>query len=128
LNRKWKNLRLEFNLLTIENTFFEVLHAQNVETRADFIRALDVRNDLKAMEEEREQLQRKIERCKRRTNRRQDLGILLQMAERLRQEMERNQELQLQKQDQQKAVIFLIKIRVFGYNKNLSNFVTNLNV
>ena len=128
MNRKWKNLRLEFNLLTIENTFFEVLHAQNVETRADFIRALDVRNDLKAMEEEREQLQRKIERCKRRTNRRQDLGILLQMAERLRQEMERNQELQLQKQDQQKAVIFLIKIRVFGYNKNLSNFVTNLNV
>lgn len=55
------------------------------------------------MEEEREQLQRKIERCKRRTNRRQDLGILLQMAERLRLELERNQELQLQKQDQQKG-------------------------
>lgn len=92
-------------LNTIEQKMeeFKVLHAQNVETRADFIRALDVRNDLKAMEEEREQLQRKIERCKRRTNRRQDLGILLQMAERLRLELERNQELQLQKQDQQKG-------------------------
>ena len=61
---------------------FKILHAQNVETRTDFLRAVDVRNDLKAMEEEREQLQRKIERCKRRTNRRQDMGSLLLTAER----------------------------------------------
>ena len=61
---------------------FKILHAQNVETRTDFLRAVDVRNDLKAMEEEREQLQRKIERCKRRTNRRQDMGNLLLTAER----------------------------------------------
>jgi hypothetical protein len=84
--------------------FIKILHAQNIETRADFIRALDVRTDLKAMEEEREQLQRKIERCKRRTSRRPDLRHLLQMAERLRIELERNQELQVNRQDQQKAV------------------------
>jgi len=36
-------------------------------------------NDLKAMNEEREQLQRKIERCKRRTSRRPDMGNLLKV-------------------------------------------------
>lgn len=57
------------------------MHAQNVDTRVDVVRAVDVRNDVKAMEEEREQLQRKIERCKRRlVARRPDLANLLEMA------------------------------------------------
>nr|CAD2129001.1 unnamed protein product [Meloidogyne enterolobii] len=83
---------------------FKVLHSQNVEARGDFLRALDVRNDLKAMNEEREQLQRKIERCKRRTSRRPDMGNLLKTCERLRLEMERAQELKMQKMDQERAV------------------------
>uniref|UniRef100_A0A915LMG7 IFT81 calponin homology domain-containing protein n=1 Tax=Meloidogyne javanica TaxID=6303 RepID=A0A915LMG7_MELJA len=83
---------------------FKVLHSQNVEARGDFLRALDVRNDLKAMNEEREQLQRKIERCKRRTSRRPDMGNLLKTSERLRLEMERAQELKMQKMDQERAV------------------------
>uniref|UniRef100_A0A1I8BID3 t-SNARE coiled-coil homology domain-containing protein n=1 Tax=Meloidogyne hapla TaxID=6305 RepID=A0A1I8BID3_MELHA len=83
---------------------FKVLHSQNVEARGDFLRALDVRNDLKAMNEEREQLQRKIERCKRRTSRRPDMGNLLKTCERLRLEMERTQELKMQKMDQERAV------------------------
>ncbi|CAK5039808.1 unnamed protein product [Meloidogyne enterolobii] len=84
---------------------FKVLHSQNVEARGDFLRALDVRNDLKAMNEEREQLQRKIERCKRRTSRRPDMGNLLKVltCERLRLEMERAQELKMQKMDQERA-------------------------
>ncbi|KAF7640055.1 t-SNARE coiled-coil homology domain-containing protein [Meloidogyne graminicola] len=84
---------------------FKILHSQNVEARGDFLRALDVRfNDLKAMNEEREQLQRKIERCKRRTSRHSDMENLLKACERLRLEMERTQELKIQKMDQERAL------------------------
>uniref|UniRef100_A0A183C809 G protein gamma domain-containing protein n=1 Tax=Globodera pallida TaxID=36090 RepID=A0A183C809_GLOPA len=84
---------------------FKELHAQNVEARMEYMRAMDVSNDLKAMEEEREQLQRKIERCKRRlAARRPDLNNLLGLAAQHRLELERSQELQIQGQGQQKAI------------------------
>ncbi|KAL3108035.1 hypothetical protein niasHT_018197 [Heterodera trifolii] len=84
---------------------FKELHTQNVDARMEYMRAMDVSNDLKAMDEEREQLQRKIERCKRRlAARRPDLNTLLSLAAQLRAEMERSEELKMQGHDQQKAI------------------------
>lgn len=91
--------------LNKNNFFIQAVHSRIVETRADFMRAEDVRQDLKSMGEEREQLIRKIERSKRKVARRSDLNKSLELAAKLRQETEHQQELQLQRQEQLNALV-----------------------
>lgn len=75
-----------------------------METRSDYTRAEDVRADLKTMEDEREQLRRKIDRCRRKVGSLPELQRYLELAARYRTEQEENQKLQLQQQEQGNAV------------------------
>uniref|UniRef100_A0A914CP04 Intraflagellar transport protein 81 homolog n=1 Tax=Acrobeloides nanus TaxID=290746 RepID=A0A914CP04_9BILA len=84
---------------------FKAIHSRIIESRTDFAAAEDIRADLKAMEEEKEQLTRKIERSRRKVANRTDLNRYLTLAAQLRQETEHNQELQHQRQEQRNALV-----------------------
>lgn len=58
------------------------------------------------MNEEKAQILRKIERSRRKVTQISDLNKYLEIAEKLNDEKEKNQELQLQRQEQRNAVIF----------------------
>lgn len=68
------------------------------------MRTEDVRIDLKTMDEEKEQLMRKIERSRKKVSRIANLDKHLEMAAKLHVENEYQQELQLQRQEQRNAV------------------------
>uniref|UniRef100_A0AC34Q2R0 IFT81 calponin homology domain-containing protein n=1 Tax=Panagrolaimus sp. JU765 TaxID=591449 RepID=A0AC34Q2R0_9BILA len=86
---------------------FKQIHQRIVESRADYARAEDIRADLKIMDEEKEQLERKIEKVKRITSGKGDLHKYLEMASRLRMEVERNEQLNIERQTQRNSVGFL---------------------
>lgn len=68
------------------------------------MRAEDVRNDLKIMNEEKEQLMRKIERSRKKVSKIVNVDKYLAIAENLQTEKEHQHELQLQRQEQRNSV------------------------
>ena len=92
------------NIIAEKMEEFKHIHQRIVESRADYSRAEDIRTDLKAMEEEKEQLQRKIEKVKRLTANRGDAQRYLELASRLRVEVEKNDQLNIERQAQRNAV------------------------
>ncbi|KAI1716579.1 intraflagellar transport protein 81 like protein [Ditylenchus destructor] len=84
---------------------FKAVHGRIVESRTDFVRAEDVHSDLRQMADEKEQLLRRIERCKRKVARRPDLDRYLLLAAKLRAENEKHQDLQIQRQEQRTALV-----------------------
>uniref|UniRef100_A0AC35GLE4 IFT81 calponin homology domain-containing protein n=1 Tax=Panagrolaimus sp. PS1159 TaxID=55785 RepID=A0AC35GLE4_9BILA len=96
---------------------FKHIHSRIVESRSDFSRAEDIRADLKAMEEEKEQLQRKIDRVKRiAAGRGDNINRYLEMAAKLRAESERGEMLMHEKQTQRNALVH-IEQRVHRLNR-----------
>uniref|UniRef100_A0A915D572 IFT81 calponin homology domain-containing protein n=1 Tax=Ditylenchus dipsaci TaxID=166011 RepID=A0A915D572_9BILA len=93
------------NLVEQKMQEFKEVHGRIVESRSDFVRAEDIHADLKAMTEEKEQLSRKIERSRRKVARRPDLDKCMTLAARLRHENEKNQDLQIQRQEQRNALV-----------------------
>ncbi|KAI1724183.1 intraflagellar transport protein 81 like protein [Ditylenchus destructor] len=94
------------DVIRLQNIVEEkAVHGRIVESRTDFVRAEDVHSDLKQMAEEKEQLLRRIERCKKKVARRPDLDRYLLLAAKLRGENEKHQDLQIQRQEQRTALV-----------------------
>uniref|UniRef100_A0AC34FPQ7 IFT81 calponin homology domain-containing protein n=1 Tax=Panagrolaimus sp. ES5 TaxID=591445 RepID=A0AC34FPQ7_9BILA len=105
------------NAITDKMEEFKHIHSRIVESRSDFSRAEDIRADLKAMEEEKEQLQRKIDRVKRiAAGRGENINRNLEMAAKLRAEVERGEMLNVEKQTQRNALVH-IEQRVHRLNR-----------
>ncbi|KAE9555983.1 hypothetical protein FO519_000839 [Halicephalobus sp. NKZ332] len=95
------------NVIAEKMEEFKHIHQRIVESRADYARAEDIRMDLKAMEEEKEQLQRKIEKVKRLTANRGDAQKYLELASKLRVEVEKNDQLSVERQAQRNALLHI---------------------
>uniref|UniRef100_A0A914YBU3 IFT81 calponin homology domain-containing protein n=1 Tax=Panagrolaimus superbus TaxID=310955 RepID=A0A914YBU3_9BILA len=105
------------NGITDKMEEFKHIHSRIVESRSDFSRAEDIRADLKAMEEEKEQLQRKIDRVKRiAAGRGENINRNLEIAAKLRAEVERGEMLNVEKQTQRNALVH-IEQRVHRLNR-----------
>ncbi|KAI6232555.1 IFT81-CH domain-containing protein [Aphelenchoides besseyi] len=87
---------------------FKTIHSRIIDIRSDFVRAADVKTDLKTMKEEKDQLIRKLERSKFRIgDRLPDIKRYLDLAAQYRRELEKQQELIAQKQEQKDALLLL---------------------
>ncbi|KAI6191546.1 IFT81-CH domain-containing protein [Aphelenchoides bicaudatus] len=84
---------------------FKLIHSKIVDLRGDYIKVDDIRVDLRTMEDEKEQLMRKIERSKARTSQRPDIEKHLTFAAQHRIEIEKQHELQNQRQEQRNALL-----------------------
>ncbi|KAI6205534.1 IFT81-CH domain-containing protein [Aphelenchoides besseyi] len=83
----------------------QTIHSRIIDIRSDFVRAADVKTDLKTMKEEKDQLIRKLERSKFRIgDRLPDIKRYLDLAAQYRRELEKQQELIAQKQEQKDAI------------------------
>ncbi|KAI6173341.1 IFT81-CH domain-containing protein [Aphelenchoides besseyi] len=84
------------------------IHSRIIDIRSDFVRAADVKTDLKTMKEEKDQLIRKLERSKFRIgDRLPDIKRYLDLAAQYRRELEKQQELIAQKQEQKDGLLLL---------------------
>uniref|UniRef100_A0A914WSH3 Intraflagellar transport protein 81 homolog n=1 Tax=Plectus sambesii TaxID=2011161 RepID=A0A914WSH3_9BILA len=84
---------------------FKMVHQEASAIRSDTMMTEDVRADLKAMDTEKEQLSRRIDKVQRKTENIPNREKHVQMAALLRDESEREAQLALQKQEQRTALV-----------------------
>uniref|UniRef100_A0A914R788 IFT81 calponin homology domain-containing protein n=1 Tax=Parascaris equorum TaxID=6256 RepID=A0A914R788_PAREQ len=80
------------------------IHSQVIERRKDTLLAEDIRSDLKAMQQEKDQLNRRIEKIKHKLRLVGNLENYLQLAAKCREENEKNVKIALHRQEQRNAV------------------------
>uniref|UniRef100_A0A9J2Q4D3 Intraflagellar transport protein 81 homolog n=1 Tax=Ascaris lumbricoides TaxID=6252 RepID=A0A9J2Q4D3_ASCLU len=84
---------------------FKEIHSQVIERRKDTLLAEDIRSDLKTMEQEKEQLNRRIEKIKHKLRSVGNLENYLQLAAKCRAESEKNEKIALHRQEQRNALV-----------------------
>uniref|UniRef100_A0A914ZDU7 Intraflagellar transport protein 81 homolog n=1 Tax=Parascaris univalens TaxID=6257 RepID=A0A914ZDU7_PARUN len=84
---------------------FKEIHSQVIERRKDTLLAEDIRSDLKAMQQEKDQLNRRIEKIKHKLRLVGNLENYLQLAAKCREENEKNVKIALHRQEQRNALV-----------------------
>ncbi|CAJ0560384.1 unnamed protein product, partial [Mesorhabditis spiculigera] len=84
---------------------FKEAHQQVTELRGDTMMVDDIKTDLRAMEQEKEQLTRRVEKIQRKVVNMPNLDKIIGAAEAHRKELERLENLNVQRQEQRNAVI-----------------------
>ncbi|KHN72838.1 Intraflagellar transport protein 81 -like protein [Toxocara canis] len=97
-------LSLKKNSLT-STCFYREIHSQVIETRKDTLLAEDIRNDLKTMDHEKEQLNRRIEKIERKLRTVANVEHYMELAAKCRAENEKQEKIALHRQEQRNALV-----------------------
>ncbi|CAJ0956296.1 unnamed protein product, partial [Mesorhabditis belari] len=97
-------VQLQNDIITCMERFKEI-HQKVVQVRGDSMLIEDIKADLRQMEQEKEQLNRRIEKIRRKVVNMPNLDRIISGAEAHRRELERFETLNVQRQEQRNAVI-----------------------
>lgn len=83
---------------------FSIVHRELIELRKSNLGTNEVKSDIKTMEDEKENLQRKVERIRKKVEGTQDFNKALEIAQNIRSEKEKGEEIQKKLQQQRRIM------------------------